>query len=341
MLDQSIDLLRIEPGAAPFWPEGWPENIGIIARLANGRVEELFPFHAEEERDAPLLRAAGRFPPENVGVSPDTEGWNTASGSVDETALRRLALAIGKDPSVLEQASDFAMNFDYARSEGKEFLLSPKSAITRTVKPADEVEVARKQALASDAVPIDEIWMLPGASLHPVYGLSDVLALNIPGGDAATVRNPETFVYPDRECVSITLPAGSSIPNDILLNRKILDFLPATELPAPLRAMRRGNTIEFTIAEPVLVKPGEAMEQMIQSPRPETSRSFAASVLLIVLGVIVLGVTSALVASLVLGLSLEDIMAWGRSFLREDVTGSLDDLRNGLFQAAEATPARS
>lgn len=335
MTDHPIDLLRIDPHTGPFWPREWPENIGIVARLVDGHVDELFPFHAEEESDAPLLRAAGPHARESVGVSPDVEGWSAASGSIDDAALSLLAMTISRDPTVLELASDFAMNFDYARSEGKALLLAPVAASrAMTAGSGAEPKTAKTSALAPEQVPIDEIWVLPGATLHPVHGLPEVLALNIPGGDPTTVRNPATFVIPERNSITITLPAGAPVPKDILLNRKILDFLPETDLPARLRALRRGDVIEFTLAAPAPAAPElePAIDLEAQAPGRKGSRTFASLLLLSAASILVVGALFIASASLFLDTNLSDVLGNGASFFYREAAEPLEALRNGLFQ---------
>lgn len=326
-----INLLRLEAGAGSFWPKDWPAGIGLVARLAGERIEQLFPFHEDEGIDAPFLRAAKGLARDQLGVSPDAPGWPSASGDGDGdgAVLGILALAISHDPAVLEQASDFAMNYEYAKSEGKPFLFDPVAACPPGAPAAARAEPASAPETVADAaaglMPLADLWLLRGVSLQAVDGREDVIAVQIPCGEGVcAVATTETFLAPEGGFFSLRVTGTGPLPGTALVSRRVLDFLPEVDLPAQVRAIRRGDLLEIT---PVQAADDDAdADHLPERPAPGSRRAIAP---LMLAAVILL--TGAASASLHLG--LPDLARNWVSELRMK-TGpveAIDSLRSELF----------
>lgn len=123
MAQPDIVLHLFQPEDRVRWPPEWPDGFGAVAAVEKGRsILGVTAFHHSEkpgEAVARIARSLG-LPTLLTPVHPPVPGLAQATLDPIEEARARDALSalLDNDLEILEAASDFAMNFEFAVSEG-------------------------------------------------------------------------------------------------------------------------------------------------------------------------------------------------------------------------------
>lgn len=113
------------PGDRPVWPKQWPEEIGLACLWNGQKIIGVLPVHVNEEGEDLL----GRLARDLVGFGasatcyPKMPGRREADLSIDEDEIISQALGVYLvvNPHQVEDAHDFAVNYEFVESSGMDF----------------------------------------------------------------------------------------------------------------------------------------------------------------------------------------------------------------------------
>lgn len=123
MAQPDIVLHLFQPEDRVRWPPEWPDGFGAVAAVEKGRsILGVTAFHHSEKPGEAVARIARSLGLSTLltPVHPPVPGLAQATLDPIEEARARDALSalLDNDLEILEAASDFAMNFEFAVSEG-------------------------------------------------------------------------------------------------------------------------------------------------------------------------------------------------------------------------------
>ena len=102
-------------------PKDWPEKIGIAAVVSRQRSPEFHPVHTSETMPDLIARMRRKTGLDflSVRLYPATEHYDKLEINFDDNIqmLRELERYVD-DPALIEEAQDFAINFEFAAEEG-------------------------------------------------------------------------------------------------------------------------------------------------------------------------------------------------------------------------------
>lgn len=184
MADINSPLVRLVPPAElPVRIPDWPEAVGIAICRAGGRTISLQPYHLREA--APALKrrlvAEAGDALRGFAVHPAVKGLIDAKlpPAEDLRLISELEQALRSMPRLVEEASDFAINFEFASEEG--LGLDGLNDQTRRrredqgAKPTDQLPVGYHAFVKAEP----DCEVISGAMLRPV-GAAGVDLLLVP-----------------------------------------------------------------------------------------------------------------------------------------------------------------
>ena len=178
------------------WPKAWPRDIGVGVYFINSQVGEIGFFHEEEDVASIGRRLRSRF------------SWRGSSVSVhaydlEKNAHRELSRVCGlfvlTKSDVLEQAHDFALNYDFARSEGVDLSTfseaSQNSELRSTANATLSVGTPANYITLADAR--EKFDLFSGSSIE-VDAIESVVRLTLPGYEGSVVVEEEDLFVHER-----------------------------------------------------------------------------------------------------------------------------------------------
>ncbi|WP_374434139.1 hypothetical protein [Tabrizicola sp.] len=305
-------------------PQGWPEDVGIVA-LQVGDAPEIFPFHRRESPEAILSRietlTTHRLA--EAAVFPPVEGHPVCD--LPFTAVARLRLGIesflARSPDAVEEAADFSVNFGFAVDEGLDL-----AALVRVPDPQTESDAPRVTAELPGYAPFQPLAS-PGRIAIPA------LLVSSPTGELAILIDPEAapvavapsdvLVRDDGLALALRRSAfdGQDLPGSLLLPPDCLGIRPpATGLPALIMPQDRHYLVTPVYEAPVQDLPDPATPP---APTGEETRSF---------GRLALQRSFAAVACILAAAVALALLPSGTTRTAEQDAAPLHALRAGLFQ---------
>jgi hypothetical protein len=241
-------LLRIyQPQDRTDWPRGWPTQVGVMCLWVEGRMRGVCPFHESEAVEGAVRRIL-----DEIGVSdrephcfPYVAGFDEAEITQDEEykISDTLSLRLHRTSEDLEAANDFAVNFEYAHSEGL--------ALEELAKSTSDDH--------TDALPIDAINDLPGYLPFEEETFSDVFEgayfLGLPRGQTS-------IVFPEMSTDDVSMGVdplisidGTNVAIEIL--QLMAEDAPPRTLRLPLGCLPHLAKHEGQRTEAIVVRRGE------------------------------------------------------------------------------------
>lgn len=219
MTDPSKTIFSIPPKAPIAWPPGWPEGVALLVRVIAGRPS-FFPCHVEEDGREVLAR---------MGEAPDsvvTPGF--VNGAPVSPEVVAAVMRVETDEDVLDAASDFYVNYAYAKSEGVALEIPP---------PVTDAPVT-SQAPAPAPQPAPEIWpqaaaaadtrILTGATLR--RSVAGDIAIDVPLYQGVEeIALADIRMMPGTSGIVVTAQAWDGMPGTILLPGEIARHLDVPE----------------------------------------------------------------------------------------------------------------
>tara|TARA_R110002074_G_scaffold311520_1_gene482366 strand:+ start:5993 stop:6553 length:561 start_codon:yes stop_codon:yes gene_type:complete len=132
---ESTLIILIDADDVKFAFSGWPDHICLAACLSSDGTCSMIVFRRDERDEIParLLKVL-RLKPSQVCFVPQISGYRTKQFLYSDE--RRLMALVASDPVILEEATDYAVNYNYALEEG----LDP--AVLLGLQPASDVAPA-------------------------------------------------------------------------------------------------------------------------------------------------------------------------------------------------------
>lgn len=320
------ELLRIEPGSPAPWPKDWPAAVGVVVRLVNDRVASVLPYHGGETVDDVLRRVSGCIPGQEIPVAPGTPGWPLAEGHGAQQALVEVARMISDDPELLEEALSYALNYDYAASEGKAHLLPARPSPGGTTSSSEPAAEPAAATAGEGFSPLYDMMLLEPVTISQAESAPRHVLVRIPGGAVRTVGYADIHARADGRVVKIAL-TDDMHPGSLLLPEKVLDHLEGVTVPGPVRAVVQGEflCISAPTSAPRPTEP--AGEAVTPAPRGRWLRSAVNALIAILLVAFFMAAIGTAI------LSMRGSMG---NFPADGFSDGIDNLRGALFPNKES-----
>lgn len=114
---ESTLIILIDADDVKFAFSGWPDHICLAACLSSDGTCSMIVFRRDERDQIParLLKVL-KLQPSQVCFVPQISGYRTKQFLYSDE--RRLMALVASDPVILEEATDYAVNYNYALEEG-------------------------------------------------------------------------------------------------------------------------------------------------------------------------------------------------------------------------------
>lgn len=319
-----IDLLLIAPGAPLDWPGEWPEGVGIVARIEDGRLQSLTHYHRDEDVDTALMRAAGNARRDEMGVSPSTPGWSESGtdGKEMDTALQAIALAVTRDAETLESAHDFAMNYEYAKTEGKAIHLPRPEPGQIDENPEGETPEIDDGPEFPGFSTLDQVRVVDRVTIS--RGVSGQPVIEIPNGRGARELSSQEVAVSPFGALAIHVGDGTALPATLVLPRRAFEIAAGLVPATDLRAQRVGEWL-------TLHRHGQPASVSVDVRAARRMPRF------LIWAVLAVGLALALASSLSIEPQLSELLRHAGSWISGMDTQPADpvtELRKGLFAPA-------
>ncbi|RRH75794.1 hypothetical protein [Falsigemmobacter faecalis] len=176
MADQHAPIVRLfGPGDLPVRIPDWPEAVGIAVCRAEGKTLAFMPWHISEKPQVLRRRLSHEAGPALHGFAfyPAFKGSPavTLPPGEDARILGELDSALRGLPRLLEEAGDFAINFEFAADEGLSL-----DALSDVNRRKVELSARAAQTTITDQLPVGYVpfvkadpdcEMIAGAMLRP------------------------------------------------------------------------------------------------------------------------------------------------------------------------------
>lgn len=205
----SKTVYQVPPEAPLTWPQGWPEGVGLVA-VTEGEDVSFHPYH----RDEAVAEIAARVGFDERDLLTDPESQDIAAASS----------AVEGDDALLEAASDFWVNYDYARSEGV-----PLEVPAKNDAPAQaSLPVSTPAARPHWAIPapVSTARMVQGAVIS--RSVTGDFAINIPlFSETELVELSDIHISPSGTGILFPDQGWDGMPGTILIPAEVSRYLGA------------------------------------------------------------------------------------------------------------------
>jgi hypothetical protein len=138
-------IVLIDADDVKFAFSGWPDHICLAACLSSFGTCSMIVFRRDERHLMPdRLVKLLKLRRENTCFVPEVDGFKTKQFLYSDE--RRLMALVASDPVVLEEAVDYAVNYNYALEEG----LDPAKMLGLDIPTADPVVASPRGTMVNE-----------------------------------------------------------------------------------------------------------------------------------------------------------------------------------------------